>query len=361
MFRPIPAAIAAATFVSASGVATTQARAHHPGGIGNSGDGGPILTMSASTLEAGHMVAGITIDHVHLDTLSDARLTSAAAAGVEGVHGLSSIRAYALTGAYGITNDLMVAFRLPFVKRTGIRAAEEMAPGSGIFEVENHGGSSGIGDLTMLAQYRFLNNRGTGTQAAVLAGFKAPTGATGRVSRQGEPLDVEFQPGSGAWGGLVGAAFTQRLAPKLSFDASVLYALATTGTMNTDLGDQVLFNAAITYRLASLGSAASGPMWHGAKPHAHGADAHGHAPQESAGLKVDLVLELNGEWHAGQSTLGVSDPNSGGTTIYVSPGIRLGYDKVSAFATIGIPVLNETNGIQPEVDWRLTTGVAVAF
>lgn len=361
MLRSITAVVVAATLVAALGAGSKEALAHHPGGIGNSGEGGPILTMSAATLEPGHMVAGITVDYVHLDTLSDARLISAAASGIEGVHGLGSIRSYALTGAYGITNDLMLAFRLPFVKRTGIRAAEETAPGSGIFEVANHGSSSGIGDLTVLGQYRFLDNRRTGTQAALLAGFKAPTGATGRVSRQGEPLDAEFQPGSGAWGGLFGAAFTQRLAPKWSFDASVLYALATAGTMGTDLGDQVLFNAAITYRLTSLGSAAGGPMWHGAKPHSAAADSHGREHQEGPGLNVDLVLELNGEWHDRQATLGVKHENSGGTTVYLSPGIRLSYDKVSGFASVGVPVLSETNGIQPAPDWRVTTGVAVAF
>ena len=73
------------------------------------------------------------------------------------------------------------------------------------------------------------------------------------------------------------------------------------------------------------------------------------------------MLELNGEHHAKQTTLGVKDDNSGGTTLYVSPGIRLSYDKVSGYASVGVPVLTDTNGIQPEADWRLTTGIAVAF
>ncbi len=353
-----PAVVAATAILGLA----VPAHAHHPGGAGNTGDTGPIITIPAGTLEAGHLVAGITIDYSRFTHLSDGTLIAAAAAGIEGVHGLDTIQSYALTGAYGITNDIMVAFRLPFIRRTGIRAAEEDSPGPPpSFEVENHGGSSGIGDLSILGQYRFLNNRASGTQAAILLGFKAPTGATGRVSRQGELLDAEFQPGSGAWGGLFGAAFSQRLAPRWSFDSNVLYVLSTTGTQSTDLGDQFLFNAAVSYRLPSFGGTTDGPMWHGAKPHVHGADAHGHVHEESSGLNIDLVLELNGEYHAKQSTLGVKDDNSGGTTLFVSPGIRLSYQSVSAFASVGIPVMTETNGIQPEADWRVSTGIGVAF
>lgn len=352
----LAASLSLAFFGLADGV-----RAHHPGGAGNTGGTGPIITIPASTLEAGQFVAGITVDFSRFSRLSDATLTGAAASGIEGVHGLGTIQSYALVGAYGITNDLMVAFRLPYVKRTGIRAAEEDPGNPGTFEVEDHGGSSGIGDLSVLGQYRFLNNRASGTQAALLLGFKAPTGATGRLSKQGELLDAEFQPGGGAWGGLFGAAFSQRLAPRWSFDANILYALITEGSQHTDQGDQFLFNAAVSYRLTSFGSVSNGPMWHGSKPHAHNADGHGQVHQESPGLAVDLVLELNGEYHAKQTTLGVKDDNTGGTTLYVSPGIRLSYDKVSAFASVGIPVLTEVNGIQPEADWRVTTGIAMAF
>ena len=39
---------------------------------------------------------------------------------------------------------------------------------------------------------------------------------------------------------------------------------------------------------------------------------------------LDLVLELNGEWHDKQRIAGIPDPNSGGTTVYLSPGVRVG-------------------------------------
>ncbi len=47
----------------------------------------------------------------------------------------------------------MLGFRLPYIKRTGIRASHD-----GI-EVEDHGDPSGIGDLALFGQYRFLNDK----------------------------------------------------------------------------------------------------------------------------------------------------------------------------------------------------------
>jgi hypothetical protein len=102
-------------------------------------------------------------------------------------------------------------------------------------------------------------------------------------------------------------------------------------------------------------------MFHGAESHEIGDDGHHHAHQEANGPALDAVLELNGEWHAKEATQGVKDENSGGTTIYVSPGLRLSLDHWSSFVSWGIPVLKDLNGIQSEPDWRIATGAFVSF
>lgn len=347
---------------------SAPAFAHHPGGPGNATGAGPINTISASTLAQGRGVAGIVVEHIGLDPLSDDTLAHAALhAHEEGedhahVHSLDSITSPSLNFAYGITHDLMIGVRLPHVTRRGIREAHVHAhPGEAPeAEVHNRGSASGIGDLSLLGQWRFLNNQVSGTEAAVLLGVKAPTGKTSEADRDGERFDAEFQPGSGSWDGLFGLALTQR-AGRWSFDASALYTLVSEGTQNTDLGDRFNYGVAVSYRLSGL-SGGAGPMFHGAKPHDHGADGHGgHVHAESAGPALDLVLELNGEWHHKQETGGERDENSGGHTLYLSPGLRLSQDAWSGFASIGIPIVNDQNGIQAEPDWRLVTGVSFGF
>ena len=44
---------------------------------------------------------------------------------------------------------------------------------------------------------------------------------------------------------------------------------------------------------------------------------HDHSDMMKTPYTLDLVLELNGEWHDKQKIAGISDPNSGGTTVYL--------------------------------------------
>ena len=260
---------AAITFL----LATSVAEAHHAGGIGNAQGAGPINTISASTLEQGHSVAGVSVDYTSYDTLSDATLIGATAAGIEDVHGLGTIESYALSFAYGVTDDADAG------RAAALHQTDRDPRRRGGDEIEDHGSPSGIGDLTVLGEYRFLNDKASRTEAALLLGVKAPTGATD-VHHDGELLEAEFQPGSGAWDGLFGLALTKRVGP-WSFDANVLYTLVTEGTQETDLGDLFLYNAAVSYRLTSLGAAT--PMFHGAHAHEAGDDGHAHTPQPRGG------------------------------------------------------------------------------
>jgi len=361
------------SIVIAAGAAvllSQPAFAHHPSGVGSTGGAGPINTISASPLDKGESAASIAFEWIKFDPLSNAFLANLGATHGHDVHvhSLSSIMAPAISFGYGITADFTISARLPVVVRTDIKEAAHEHPGGGappVGTVEFLGDSAGIGDLTLLGQYRFYNNRASQTELALLLGVKLPTGVTDRHTDTGELFDAEFQPGSGSWDGLFGLAATKRIGP-WSFDANVLYALATEGTQNTDLGDRLLYNAAVSYRLTRGASAVAPmklgvlpePMWHGG-PDTH---QHTHTHQEApAAPALDLVLELNGEWHAREVQNGVKDPNSGGNTLFLAPGLRYSQDNWSGFVSLGIPIINDLNGIQAEPQVRVVTGVAITF
>jgi hypothetical protein len=336
-----------------------SASAHHAGGAGNALSAGPIVTISATTIEQGHGIAVVSVDYQSLRGLSDNTLIEATANQPPGtpeenhVHDLRSGQAYALLYAYGVTEDLSLALRLPFVRRTGIREAHEHEPGE--FEVEDLGSPDGVGDLLLFGQYRFL--RQAQDELALLFGLKTPTGKTDDLTNQGELFDAEFQPGSGSWDGLAGLAWTHR-AGAWSFDSNVLYTLAGDGTQNTNLGDRFQYNLAVSYRLTAL-RGLTAPVANGGHAHSHDdGHEHSHGPSNPA---LDLVLELNGEWQAEQETNGISDPNSGGNTIFLSPGLRLSQDAWSGFLSFGIPIVEDLNGIQSEPDWRVLVGGTLLF
>ncbi|HEY7645935.1 MAG TPA: transporter [Hyphomicrobiales bacterium] len=349
------------------GAAAGGASAHHPTGTSGGGSG-PIVTISATTLTEGESAISFTFETIQLQALSDDTLIAAAAAH-QHVHSLDTINSYALSYAYGVTNDLTVSLRLPWVVRTGIREGHhehDHDTGEAINKVDNLGDTAGVGDLTLLGQYRFYNDRGSGIEAALLAGVKAPTGKTDERTDDGEELfATEFQPGTGSWDGLVGLALTKR-AGRWSFDANVLYALAGDGAQDTNLGDRLLYNAAVSYRIFGPSAEAEPPHTHEGGSHHHhhhdhdqGDDHHSH--DESSSTAVDLVLELNGEWNDKTVEGGETDPNSGGNTVYLSPGVRVSSGDLSGFVSVGIPIVNELNGIQAEPDWRVVTGVSVSF
>ena len=261
---------------------------------------------------------------------------------------------------------MTVSVRLPFVRRTGILEGVQEDPADPA-TVRDRGNTSGFGDVTVLGQYRFLNNQASGTQAAVLFGIKAATGTTNLVDPFGEVFEAEFQPGSGSWDGLFGAAFSQRLTPALSFHANILAIATGTGTQDTNLGNRFLYNGALAFRL--FGETASEPHSHDPRNAlAHAGHDHSRmvtkAPMVTAPhghVALDALLEINGEWHDKQRTFGIADPNSGGNTILISPGLRLTIENWSGYVLVGIPVVNDYNGIQATPTWRVLTGFSAVF
>jgi len=354
------------------------AEAHHPGGGGNTGSGGPINTISADTLSEGLIAASVRYEFIRMGQLNDADLLAAAAKGTH-AHSLRSIDAVSLSVAYGITNDFTVGVRAAGVRRSDIREpGEDMLSGghmgimnandmSGLMSpdgINRRGNSAGFGDVTMLGQYRFHNNAQTGTSAAVLFGFKAPTGSTNQRDAFGNLFEAELQPGSGCWDGLFVAAFTKRTG-RWSFDVSGLYYLITNGSQNTNLGDRFLFGAAVSYRLVGASGSSKEVELHEycmqprnqLQEHCLYHANHDHSDMMKTPYTLDLVLELNGEWHDKQRIAGIPDPNSGGTTVYLSPGVRVGFDRFSGFVSVGVPIINEHNGVQSKPDFRVLEGI----
>ena len=351
-----------AALVASTAIGASAASAHHPG-IGGIGGAGGIFTIGAGTLDQGQYAFSVFVDYLRLKQLSDPTLLANIG---NDVHGLQTVESRALALAFGITDDFTVSVRLPWVRRTGILEGLQEDPADPAI-VRDHGNTSGFGDVTVLGQYRFLNNQMSGTQAAVLFGAKAPTGATNLVDPFGEIFEAEFQPGSGSWDALFGAAFSQRLSPALSFHANVLAIATGTGTQDTNLGNRFLYNGALAYRL--FGETASEPHSHDPRNAlAHAGHDHSRmvtkaptAPATHAHIALDALLEINGEWHDKQRTAGVDNPNTGGNTIFVSPGLRLTVENWSSYVLVGIPIVNDYNGVQATPTWRVLAGVSAVF
>ena len=310
----------------------TDAWADHPTAAFGSEASGPINTIAATPMPRGQWSIGLRTEVINFDEFSDAELEGFAAQGLEDVHSVNRLTSTSLAVAYGITEDVTVSVRIPYVDRKNIREGELEG---GVPEAHSHGDSSGIGDAVVLGQYRLMQR--PGLDSALLFGVKAPTGKTSNTDN-GVRLDTEFQPGTGAWDFLIGAAVSKQTG-RVGYHGNVLYNKTTEGSQDTEIGDAFFYNAAFSYRL-------SGEDGHTAHTH----------------LQWDILLELNGETRQKNKIAGAREANTGGTVIYLSPGLRLSSgSKWSAFLSIGLPVTENLNGEQAGFDYRIVAGVSMGL
>jgi len=309
---------------------------------GPANSAGGITTVSPDTAKAGDLLIGLDFYVEDYNAISDAELLEFAEDDIEGVHSTGTAYISTLGIEYGVTNRLSLSLSLPYIIRNGIREAGHHGHDGDESEIESLGTAEGIGDLQLGAKFALLDREADGVGVALIAGLSIPTGATGERTDDGERFEPEFQPGSGSWDPRFGIALGKNFGP-LSATANVLYTLRTEGSQDTNLGDHLAFNAALSWRLGK-----------GAHVHDDGSFERHEA--------LDLILELNGEWEERERIGSLRDIHSGGTQIFLAPGLRYSSaNEWSMFTSLGIPVHEDLNGIQNETDIRFKLGAGLNF
>ncbi|GJL95333.1 MAG: hypothetical protein DHS20C05_17380 [Hyphococcus sp.] len=322
-------------------IATADANAHHVTVAGPASSAGPINTETADTLPKGKFSVSVQAQTENYEELSNEALEGFAINGIEGVHNTDATYIASLATQYGVTDDFSIGVVAPYVLRYGIREGEVE---HGDPHTHMLGDTRGFGDLVVSAKYRVLNRVEDDFSLAFIVGVKAPTGETEEESLgHGHNLfEAEFQPGSGSWDPHFGIAAGKNFGP-FSVAGNVRYTVATEGEQDTDLGDTFAYNLGVSYRFGE-----------GAHTHADGTFERHHA--------LDLIVEVNGEWGERERVGDFLDPHSGGTKLFVSPGLR--YSSPwgwNSFVSVGFPVYEDLNGIQNETDVRGTFGIGASF
>jgi len=304
------------------------------------GTASPIITQPGVTLPANMWAGGIITQFTSFNGASDQKLLDLKNNAVDDAHGdVHSVNTYlqpSVFAAYGVTDDFTLGLKVPYVLRSGVRSPNDEGDA-----VNKMGDPSGFGDVSVFGQYRFYHSADNLNHAALTIGLKTPTGSTNVQTKQGGAFETHHQPGGGAWSPSAGLSYT-RVMGSYSFDTNVLYTVATKGAQGTDLGDIFDYNFAVSY--------------------AFGAPARNAFFAASNNAPWTAVLELNGEWQGLQKTAGLKDPNSGGHTIFISPGVRYsGHKHWNTALSIGAPILKDFNGYQTPPDYRITWRFVVAF
>ncbi len=309
----------AALFVCSSVVMAN----HGPGA-----SGGGSSTISGETLKPGHFELTLREDFSKFEHFSEsAAIRRAEANGDFDAldHGFITTAEFAI----GITKDFQISAGIGYFAGSEFVSADQDDGG----EVEvSRTNPDGLTDALLLAKYRFIS--GEPGNIAVIAGVIFPTGRADVHLANGEALSPTDQPGTGRWGLPIGIAYSRFLTSNLTIDASALY----TFRFEKDdfkVGDRLDLGVALAYRIT---------------------ESVKQFPQYSA------FVELNDVYLQKDQIDGQDDDNSGGNTLYVTPGARIRFNEHAALTVApSIPIWQELNGDQGKVDFKLAVSVSFSF
>ena len=208
-----------------------------------------------------------------------------------------------ITGFYGITENTTLLVNVP-LKKTKQRG-EITAPQNGTVEFDpaTTGGEEGLGDVSVLARYTFYRSESldASSAAAFVLGIKLPTGKTdGKTDDGSATLDSHLQLGTGSTDYLIGLSASRSM-QRVTLSTNLLGAITGKGKFGDtshQFGNVLNYDLTAKYRIHPSSFAPAGPQ-------------------------VFLALGLNGELRDRETENGEKVRDSGGHTVYLSPGLQI--------------------------------------
>ncbi|MBI4389503.1 MAG: transporter [Nitrospinae bacterium] len=228
---------------------------------------------------------------------------------------------------YGVNRDFALFGMLPYLdKRLDMRSGD----------VDVVRDRRGFGDLTLLGRYTAHEDNGPGRtfRVAPFFGVKAPTGSGNARDELGS-LPPPVQSGTGSWDLTAGTVATYQTLD-FQVDGQMSYQ-ANREANGFQAGNVAEFGASLQYRLLPRDLGAGVPAF------LYGV------------LEINLV-------HAAEDRLGgAGDPDSGGITLFIAPGLQYVTRKWIVEAGVQVPAVQRLNGAALKNDYVLNAGVRFNF
>ncbi len=229
---------------------------------------------------------------------------------------------------YGITGDLAVFGVLPYLdKELDVTTPDDQRVTRS---------TNGIGDARLFGRYTIFKNNfpGGNFRVAPFAGIELPTGDDDDSDGLGT-LPATLQLGSGSWDPFAGVVVTYQTLD-YQIDVSGSYKVNTEAN-GFEFGNEARFDASFQYRL-----------W----------------PRElSGGVPGFLygVVETNLIYQGKNEINGTDDPDSGGTTLFIAPGLQYVTKRWILEAIVQLPAFQDLGGTALEDDFAVRAGFRFNF
>ena len=218
---------------------------------------------------------------------------------------------------YGVTNKLVLFGVLPYLDN-------ELKITTGGQRVTRS--TNGFGDLSVFGRYTVVqrDRPGRNFRVAPFFGIKAPTGEDDETDALGR-LPPSVQVGSGSWDPFVGVVATYQT---LGYQVDSQFSYRANNEANDfEAGDVIRLDGSLQYRLR---------------------------PRELTGGVPGFlygVIEANLIHRDKNRVGGSTDPNSGGTTLFLTPGVQYVTKRWIVEGAVQIPVSQDLNGTALENDY----------
>lgn len=296
-------------------------------GPGTSGGGSS--TPSGETLKAGAFELGFREDYTqfkHFDQFGAEAQALASGDEFDALH-----RAFVTTVSfgYGITDDIQVGVLGGYYRGDDFISA---APdGSGGVE-SGTANPAGFMDTWISGKFRVM--QGAPGNLSIIAGVKLPTGRDDVLLSNGEKLEASSQPGTGAIDFQAGLGYSRFLTSTLTIDAGGIYTFRTEHD-DFKVGDRVDLGVALAYRITD--NITEFPQW-------------------------SVFAELTAVMLQKDTSAGVQNLSSGGTTLYLTPGARVRFNEhVALTVAPSVPVLQDLNGDQDKTRFKVSAVLSFSF
>jgi hypothetical protein len=235
---------------------------------------------------------------------------------------------------YGISDRFQVGVTIPYVHREHTHIHHE--DGGNVQENWNF---NGLGDIAVIGNYSVINpEMQKEIYLGISAGIKLPTGLTSAVNGDGEKAEVTIQPGSGSYDALAGINFNYPLFTiqttneneysTIPLILGILYKIPGKGTEDYQYGNTLLITAGTDYQFTSEAS-------------------------------LTLQVNFRNQGYANVGSTGEPKENTGGTKIFISPGLNLSItDYLSFFGIVQLPVYQNFHGIQQTSRFNTQIGIS---
>lgn len=227
------------------------------------------------------------------------------------------IKAYVVSNVlvYGATSQTTLFGILPYIFESVERDS------GGVREDDR---SNGFGDLTfLLRQTVYARDAVQRTsRLGLIGGLEIPVGSEDFSSHS-----TDF---------LLGGVYTLQTG-RHEFDSNLLYKV-NTEARDLDLGEELQYDLAYELRLFPW-------QW----------------PERGTPSQLFAVIEVNGRSIERARSNGMELDDSGGTLVFLSPGIQWVTQRVIYESSLQLPVIQNLNGSQVETDFVATAGVRIQF